>query len=159
MVGRSSRRAGYGDGRAAPYPRTARVNQVLREVVADELERLADVDDRLRLLTVTDVETSPDLRQATVYLSSLPETAAPALEEQRPRLQRVVGRQVRLKRTPQLAFTADPAVAGGARVDELIRHLRHGAGGHEATAGDPGPGRGTPPVTPGMPPAPPGSDG
>ena len=69
------------DNRAwPPTPRTLRVNQVLREVVADELERLADADDRLRLVTVTSVETAPDLRQATVYLSSLSDDAADALE-------------------------------------------------------------------------------
>jgi len=99
------------------------VNEVLREVVADTLERLADVDERLRLLTVTAVDTSPDLRHATVYLSSLPEAAAEALVEQRPELQRAIGRQVRLKRTPQLAFTVDPGVSHGARVEEILRHL------------------------------------
>lgn len=124
-MSRSSRRPGFGEPHgAAAYPRTARVNQVLREVVADELERLADVDERLRLLTVTGVDTTPDLRRATVYLSSLPEVATTALDEQRGHLQRAVGRQVRMKRTPHLEFAADPAVADGARVDELLRHLR-----------------------------------
>ena len=42
----------------APYSRSLRVNQVLRQVVADELERLADADERLRLVTVTSVETT-----------------------------------------------------------------------------------------------------
>ena len=40
-------------------------------MVAEELERLADADERLRLLTVTSVDITPDLRSATVYLSSL----------------------------------------------------------------------------------------
>ena len=44
---------------AAPYSRSLRVNQVLRQVVAEELERLADADERLRLVTVTSVETTP----------------------------------------------------------------------------------------------------
>ena len=47
------------DKAPSPYPRTARVNQVLREVVAEALERMADIDDRLRLLTVTSVDTRP----------------------------------------------------------------------------------------------------
>ena len=67
------------------YPRTARVNEVLREVVAEALERVADIDDRLRLITVTSVATAPDLRQATVYLSSLSDEPAAALEEHRVR--------------------------------------------------------------------------
>lgn len=109
------------------YPRTARVNQVLREVVADELERLADVDERLRLLTVTAVDTTPDLRRAVVYVSSLPEEASLALAERRVQLQRALATQMRLKRTPQLAFEADPAVRSGAQVDRILRRIQPGA--------------------------------
>ncbi|MCL4294018.1 MAG: ribosome-binding factor A, partial [Acidimicrobiia bacterium] len=49
------------------YPRTARVNEVVREVLADELERLSDP--RLGLVTLTDVDVSADLRHADVYYS------------------------------------------------------------------------------------------
>jgi ribosome-binding factor A len=99
------------------------VNEVLREVLAEELERLADADERLALLTVTGVETDPDLRHATVLFASLGEAARVALQESRVRLQSAVGRQVRLERTPQLAFAADPAVAGGERVEAILREL------------------------------------
>ena len=98
---------------AAPYARSLRVNQVLRQVLAEELERLADADERLRLVTVTAVDTAPDLRHATVYLSSLTEDSTEALAERRAQLQRAVGRQVRMKRTPQLEFAVDPAVVAG----------------------------------------------
>ncbi len=108
---------------AAPYPRSLRVNQVLRQVVAEELERLADADERLRLVTVTSVDTAPDLRHATVYLSSLSEDAADALAERRPQLQGAVGRQTRMKRTPLLEFTADPAVIAGSRVEDVLRRI------------------------------------
>ena len=54
------------------YERTARVNEVVREVLADELERLSDP--RLGFVTVTGVEVTPDLRQATVYYSALAPT-------------------------------------------------------------------------------------
>jgi ribosome-binding factor A len=107
----------------AQYPRALRVNQVLRQIVAEELERLADADERLRLVTVTSVDTSPDLRHATVYLGSLDGEVGEALEERRAQLQRAVGRQVRMKRTPRLAFAADPAVAAGSRVEEVLRRL------------------------------------
>jgi ribosome-binding factor A len=116
--GRSSSHAGTGT-----YARSLRVNQVLRQVVAEELERLADADERLRLLTVTSVDTSPDLRHATVYVGSLDEEVAEALEERRSHLQHHVGRQVRMKRTPVLQFSADPAIAAGARVEEVLRRL------------------------------------
>jgi ribosome-binding factor A len=117
----------HASGGVAPYARSLRVNQVLRQIVAEELERLADADERLRLLTVTSVDTAPDLRHATVYLGTLGEEAAEALEERRTQLQRHVGRQVRLKRTPKLQFAADPAISAGARVEELLRRLGHRA--------------------------------
>ncbi len=109
---------------AAPYPRSLRVNQVLRQVLAEELERLADADERLRLVTVTSVDTAPDLRHAVVYLSSLSEDAADALSERRTQLQRTMGRQVRMKRTPTLEFAVDPAVVAGGRVEDVLRRIR-----------------------------------
>ena len=56
-------------GSVRRYPRMARVNEVVREVIADELERLSDP--RLGLVTVTGVDVSADLRHATVYYSAL----------------------------------------------------------------------------------------
>jgi ribosome-binding factor A len=109
---------------AAPYARSLRVNQVLRQVVADELERLADADERLRMVTVTSVDSTADLRQAKVYLSSLSDDAAAALDERRVQVQRAVARQTQLKRTPQLSFVQDPAVVAGGRVEDLLRQLQ-----------------------------------
>ena len=86
-------------------------------MVADTLERGADADERLRMVTVTAVEVSADLRHATVYLSSLPDEAAQSLADHRVQLQQAIARQVRMKRTPQLAFAADPAVAAGSKVE------------------------------------------
>src|SRR5919202_1711476 len=99
------------------YERTARVNEVVREVLADELERLSDP--RLGFVTVTGVEVTPDLRQATVWYSVLtPGAGAPddehdtagALKSATPHLQSVIGRQVRMKYTPHLVFREDPAI-------------------------------------------------
>jgi ribosome-binding factor A len=109
--------------RTATYPRALRVNQVLRQVIAEELERLADADERFRMVTVTSVDTAADMRTATVYLATLEDDAADALEERRPHLQRLIGSQVILKRTPRLTFKADPAIIAGSRVEELLRGL------------------------------------
>ena len=116
------------------YERTARVNEVVREVLADELERLSDP--RLGFVTVTGVEVTPDLRQATVYYSALapagadPEARAEASEETAEalrsataHLQAEIGRQVRMKYTPHLLFREDPAIRTGERVDEILRRL------------------------------------
>ena len=108
------------------YPRIARVNHVVQEVVADELERIDD--DRLDLVTVTGVKVDPDLRHAVVWTSSLSEGAAEALSQHRVRLQAAIGRQLRMKRTPELSFRADPAVASGKRVEDILRGLEKDRG-------------------------------
>ena len=110
---------------SAGYPRAARVNAVLVQVLGDALERLRDDDDRLALLTVTGVSVEADLRHATVYMASLPDGALPALEARRAELQAAIAREVRLKRTPTLSFLEDPAVAAGNRVEEALRRARH----------------------------------
>ena len=120
MGQRSSNRS-YGG--AAGFPRSRRINRLIQEVLAEELERLADADERLRLLTITEVDTTQDLRHATVFFSSLNEEAREALEERRVALQAAVGRQATMKRTPKLSFEIDPAVLHGEAIDQVLRRL------------------------------------
>ena len=105
--------------------RMLRVNSTLREVLAEEIERMSDT--RLEMVSVTGVETAPNLRTATVYVDVLSEEARdPALAALRGaarRLQAVIGAQVRLKYTPTLEFQVDPGVVGGERIDEILRDL------------------------------------
>ena len=109
------------------YSRLARVNEAVREVIADELELIDD--ERLELVTVTGTAVDPDLRRAKVFYSALSAPAEDddvdaALAEHRVRLQAAVGRQLRLKRTPELTFRVDPAIAVGSRVEDILRGLQ-----------------------------------
>ena len=115
------------------YPRTARVNELVREVVAEELERIGD--ERLELVTVTGVDVEPDLRRAMVWFTSLTESVDEILAEHRIRLQAAIGRQVRMKRTPELAFRPDPAIVTGRRVEDILRKLQDTGG--DATQEEP----------------------
>jgi ribosome-binding factor A len=115
----------HSSGSRHPYPRTARVNQILREIISDELVRLSDIDERLGLLTVTGVDTTADLSQAMVFFDSLSEEVRVALEERRAQIQASVNVQTRLKRTPRLTFMADPAIARGTAVEEILRRHSH----------------------------------
>lgn len=113
------------------YPRTARINRLLQEVLADELEKLSGDDERLRLATITAVVVDPDLRHAKVLFDpgldpGVTDEVAEALTEQRVRLQAAVARQVRLKRTPQLSFLSDSGVTTGSRVEEILREIHKG---------------------------------
>ena len=118
------------------YARTLRVNEVVQQCLADELERLSDP--RLELVTVTGVEVSPDLRHATVYYSALGEqddATRAGLVAAAPHLRRVLGQEVRLKYLPLLHFREDPAIEHGQRVEEILRGLHRDdppGGEHEA---------------------------
>jgi ribosome-binding factor A len=106
------------------YPRTARLGELVREIIADELERIDD--DRLVLVSITSVDVDREIRTAKVYVSSLPDEVAEALAQHRVRLQAAIGRQARMRRTPELSFRADSGVADGSRVDEILRGLQSG---------------------------------
>ena len=108
------------------YPRTARINEVVLETLAEELERLSDP--RLGFVTLTGVEVSPDLRHATVYYSVLGpaeqhEATSMALRHAGSHLRAVLGHQVRLKYLPRLSFREDPAITTGQRVEDIIREV------------------------------------
>ncbi|MFO7300462.1 MAG: 30S ribosome-binding factor RbfA [Actinomycetes bacterium] len=105
--------------------RMLRVNSILREVLAEEIERLSD--ERLEFVTVTGVDTSPDLRHAVVYIDTLRKEqrgeAVAVLNRAAPRLRAIMGSQVRMKYTPQLRFEMDPGVVSGTRIEEILRGL------------------------------------
>ncbi len=114
------------------YPRTARVNEVMLEVLADELERMSDP--RLELVTITGVDVSRDLAHAKVYFSTLtasaadargsvPEEAATALTSAGSHLRGVVGRQMRIRQVPKLTFHVDPGIVSGQRIEDLLREI------------------------------------
>jgi ribosome-binding factor A len=106
--------------------RMRRVNEAVREVVSEAVGELKDP--RIGFVTVTGVETSPDLRHARVFVSVLGSEAKRAktldgLAAAHGVLQARVARELRLKRTPQLAFEYDPTVERGVRMTQLIDEL------------------------------------
>jgi len=106
--------------------RMRRVNHLVREVLADGILDLKDP--RIGLVTITGVETSPDLRHARVYVSVLGGEkkrvrSLTALEAAHGGLQARLSRELRMKRTPQLAFEYDPTVYRGVRMPQLIDEL------------------------------------
>jgi ribosome-binding factor A len=106
--------------------RLRRVNEALREVLSEGVAELKDP--RIGFVTITGVETSPDLRHARVFVSVLGaerkrEQTLVALQSAHGVLQARVGRLLRLKRTPQLAFEYDPSVERGVRMTKLIDEL------------------------------------
>ncbi len=104
--------------------RMRRVNETLREVLS---ARIAEglKDPRVGFVTVTSVDTSPDLRHARVYVSVLGsgEERGATLEglgSSRGYLQATIARELRMKRTPTLEFVHDSSIDRGFRIAELL---------------------------------------
>ncbi len=104
--------------------RMRRVDEAMREVLSDAITSEVK-DPRVGFVTVTAVDTSPDLRHARVYVSVLGDETKRALTlraRQRAHgfLQRRVAAQLRLKHTPQLAFVYDDTAERADRVERLL---------------------------------------
>jgi len=109
--------------------RMRRVNHLVREVLGEAIPELKDP--RIGLVTITGVETSPDLRHARVYVSVFGgvkkrEASLRGLEAAHGLLQARLGRELSTKRTPQLTFEYDPTVERGVRMTHLIDELAPG---------------------------------
>jgi ribosome-binding factor A len=105
------------------YPRTARLSESLREVIAEELTRIDD--ERLSLVTVTSIDVDPEMNRAIVFFDSLAGEEGDAqilaaLGEYRVRIQASVGRQVRSKKTPILSFKPDDSIRAAERIERIL---------------------------------------
>ena len=101
-----------------------RVDGAVREVLSDAISQQVK-DPRVGFVTVTDVETSADLRRARVFVSVLGSEgerrrSMEGLQSAHGVLQRAVARELRLKHTPTLEFLYDDTAERGMRIAELI---------------------------------------
>jgi ribosome-binding factor A len=110
--------------------RTDRIDQLLRQEIGSILAR--DVQDpRIGFVTVTDVETAPDLSTARVFVSVIGqpaerETTMRALQRAMPFVRHELGSRIRLRRIPELQLRADDSVQRGTRVLQLLHELEAG---------------------------------
>src|SRR5206468_10777522 len=111
-------------GSKVPGDRMRRVNEALREVLST---RIAEglKDPRIGFVTVTAVETTPDLRHARVFVSVLGDEAKRAetlagLQSAHALLQAQIASEMRMKHTPELKFVYDETVDRGMRINELL---------------------------------------
>jgi ribosome-binding factor A len=115
-----------GKGATVVTDRMRRVNESVRAVLGEAIGELKDP--RIGFVTITGVETSPDLRHAKVFISVLGserkrEKSLAGLEAAHGVLQGYIARELRLKRTPQLTFQYDSTVEHGVRMSKLIDEL------------------------------------
>jgi ribosome-binding factor A len=101
-----------------------RVNEAVREVLSARIAEGLN-DPRIGFVTLTSVETSPDLRHARVYVSVLGDETEraetlTALGSAHGLLQKAIGQELRMKRTPTLQFVFDESIDRGMRITELL---------------------------------------
>jgi ribosome-binding factor A len=111
--------------------RTDRIDELLRQEIGAILAK--DVQDpRIGFVTVTDVETAPDLSAARVFVSVIGQPAERevtmrALQRAMPFVRHELGSRVRLRRIPELHLRADDTAQRGSRVLQLLAELESGA--------------------------------
>lgn len=110
------------------FNRTDRIGELIRELVASELERLGD--ERLEMVTVTAVTVDGALETAKVYYSAMSaedegrdEEVAEALEEIRWRVQKLINREMTSRKTPQISFEPDTVLSSALRIEEILREV------------------------------------
>ncbi len=106
-----------------------RVDEAIKAVVSETIPTLKDP--RIGFVTVTSVDTTSDLAQATVWLSVYGserqrQATLDALGSASGLIQARINRQLHLRRTPQLAFHYDRSVEHGVRMSQLIDELDPG---------------------------------
>jgi ribosome-binding factor A len=104
--------------------RMRRVNEAIREILGDAIATELK-DPRIGFVTVTEVDTSPDLRAARVYVSVLGseeerESSLAGLRSSHGVLQRKIAAGMRMKRTPTLTFEYDETTERGDRITRLL---------------------------------------
>ena len=120
-------------------PRTARLGELLREVIGEELERIDDP--RLELVSITSVEVDADLNRAIVSYDSLAGEAGDAeilqaFAARRVRLQAAVGRQIHARKTPVLQFRPDEVIRHAERIEQILRDAPRDVGPADGPGAD-----------------------
>jgi ribosome-binding factor A len=107
--------------------RTSRVGQSIRDALV-EVFRHDLGDARLAMVSITEVEVSPDLNLARVFLSGLNEDETKKivkdLAAQQGRVRHFLGQRIRLRVTPELDFRHDDTSARAGRVEELLADIK-----------------------------------
>lgn len=117
------KRRGRHNRSGAPGTRTAKAGELIRRVIASELEYIED--ERLELVSLTGVDVDRDLHKAVIYFTTFDRDGDPeideAFEEYRGRLRHAVSQGTQLRRAPELEFRSDSTLRSAARIEEILR--------------------------------------
>ena len=110
-------------------PRITRVNELLKRDIADSIEKYIE-HRKDCLISVTEVKTTPDLRQAKVHISILGDDKAKqemmkVLHKKRSFIQQQLASHVTLKYTPVIEFLSDSRIESGDKVLAMLNQLEN----------------------------------
>jgi ribosome-binding factor A len=113
-----------------PYKRSERLGELILAEISDLIAREVK-DPRIGFVTFTRVEMSDDLRHAKIFVSSIgaePEKVRTlqGLSSATGYIRRHLGRALRLRYTPEIAFLPDDSLEHGAKIAQLLRQLHAG---------------------------------
>ena len=109
------------------FARSERVGRHIRNTLADILRR--DVKDpRLKMVTITSVDVSPDLRLAKIYFATTGEDekiqrVLSGFDQARPFIKKRLGQELGLRYMPDIRFFYDDSLDYGARMEALFRSI------------------------------------
>lgn len=127
---------------AAPSQRQLRMGELIRHALSDLFARGALSDPALAgvSLTVTEVRASPDLKNATVFVTPLGgedmDQIVSALERASGFLRAQVARSIEVRYTPNLQFEADRTFENARRIDDLLNQAVSRTGMSASDGGD-----------------------
>lgn len=115
------------------FARSERVSRHIRNTLADVLRRHVR-DPRLKTVTITSVDVSPDLRSAKIYYVASGETeklqqVGEGFQKARPFIKKLLGQTLGLRYMPDIRFIYDESLDYGARMEALFRSIGE-ADGH-----------------------------
>jgi len=111
------------------YKRTDRVAQLIREIISSILLEETN-DPRIHFVSITHVDVSEDFKHAKVFFSALgseqeKEDASKGLKSAQGYIQRKLGRKLRLRYTPEIAFKMDDSIERGIHIYELLGEIKN----------------------------------
>ena len=104
--------------------RASRVNSLIRQLVAEEFIRSSD--SIINSLTISHVDTSPDMKRSTVFVTNMDKNRSEVLNslvKSRVKIQKNIGKQLDMKFTPKLSFELDPIADNAEKLNSIFNTI------------------------------------
>ena len=109
-----------------PFQRASRINSLLKKEVSYILQREAEIDKNI-LITISEIQTSPNLIEARVYVSIIPEEkekeSFKALEKNIFHIQKAINKRLKIRPVPKIKFVLDHSIKEAGDIEEILNKI------------------------------------